>query len=164
MEQYGLAAEMVLVACLGNLENKVFFSGIFARIVNGAAHNPDYEETVRQYILNLNEDIGVVDQVKILNRFNEISQAAKCSISNFRWWDIVPRDHLLLADLLRKDRTYSILFYWRRTDKSLNGTLHCTSGPRVLKHLDPPRIEFEAATYQEVKAQFTAWLAAPCNF
>lgn len=162
MGKYGLSAEIVIEACNGDLEDKVFFHGIYGRLINGREIvAPDYEEMTRQYIRELREQISVADQTKIVYRFTELAREARCNISNFRWWDIVPRDHLLLADLVREGRDISLMFYWKRTDKSLSSIMLWAPSPRVLKDFKPPRVEFEAATYQEVKGHFKAWLAAP---
>lgn len=151
-------ADKVYAACRGDLDDPEFRAVALRELIDGAPHDKDYPDMLKAWLQELPP---AEEQLKIARRLTEIAEAANCAISGFRWWDIVPHDRILLADLVRDGSPLTTMFYWRRTDKSLHPSLLYTPSPTVLRERGLVRVTFEAPTYQEVKAQFTAWLTQP---
>ncbi|MBI5654088.1 hypothetical protein HZC53_00310 [Candidatus Uhrbacteria bacterium] len=153
-------AELVHWACSKNLDDPQAFAEVGARLLETAERTTkDYPEAVRVWLKELPP---AEEQTKIVNRLNEIAREAACGLTDLRWWDIVRHDRILAARLQppHPGRVLEIMFMWRRTDKSVNPAMYFSPSPTVYRDFSPVRINFEAPTYQEVKAQFKLWLAA----
>lgn len=152
------AAELVSWACSGDLDNPVHFAQAKAKLLADQDYAKDFPEMLRAWLKELPP---AEEQAKIVNRLTEIAEGAGCVMADFRWWDIIPRDRILLARLAREGENIEVVFYWRRTDKTIHPSLMYSQSPTMLRDAGVLRVTFEAPTYQEVKAQFKVWLARP---
>lgn len=157
-EDMFFSAESVHWACNHDLDDPRHFSEVCERMLEGNLLAKDHPELIRVWLKDLPP---AEEQTKIVNRLNEIAREAACRLTELCWWDIIPHDRILLAKLVppHPGKTVEIMFLWRRTDKSLNPSMYFTPSPTVYCDFSPVRVNFEAPTYQEVKAQFKIWLA-----
>jgi hypothetical protein len=152
------AAELVRWACSGDLDDPDHFSEVETRLLAGRSCARDFPEMLRAWLKGLPP---AEEQSKIVNRFSELAEQAGRRLVDLRWWDIMPHDRILLATLEQDGEQTEIVFYWRRTDKTMHPSLMYSQSPTMLREAGILRVTFEAPTYQEVKAQFATWLAKP---
>ncbi|MDQ7814411.1 MAG: hypothetical protein RDU25_01210 [Patescibacteria group bacterium] len=154
-------SDRVLEACRCELDDTKVFGDIYKRLIDGRLAPPDYPKHLMAFLKELP---GVEEQAKILRRFSKIAESHACTIEDFRWWEIVPHDRILFASIQRERRKITVVFWWKDTAKGEQRISMNNPNPAWVPDVDAPgcwRVQFEAATYQEVKAHFERWLMQP---
>jgi len=152
--------EHILQARSGDLNDTSFFEHIFPVLLQNRRYVQDYPAMLRKYLLDLPP---AEDLAKIVSSFHAIAVQNKCQIDNFEWWEIVKHDRIIFASLTRNDQKITVAFWWRESAKE--ESLRLNTASQIWLHDTECsggfRMQFEAPTYQEVKAEFDAWLKRP---
>lgn len=146
-------------ACSGDLDDPKHFDHAARLLLGDMAEHGDQETLLRGFLKSLP---SVKNQVKIVRRFRAIAKAYGASIRDFRWWDIMRNQRILFATVNRNGRYILVAFHWKKTDKGIKGQPYYFNRSAWGRDFSAPggwRYEFEATTYQDVKAQFERWLA-----
>ncbi len=154
-------SDRVLEACSGSLDDPGRFENIYSSLLDGRLVPRDYPGHLKAF---LEELPSAEEQAKILHRFTSLANEHGCSIGDFRWWEIVPNERVLFAALQRDGHKITTVFWWKDTAKGERRISMNNANPAWIPDVDEPgcwRVQFEAATYQEVKAHFKSWLAKP---
>lgn len=154
-------SDRVLQACSGKLDDPAHFADVYDMLLQGRLAPRDYPGHLRAF---LEELPNAEEQAKILHRFTRIAERYGYAIGDFRWWEIVPNERVLFASLQREGRQITTVFWWKNTLKGEQRISMNNPSPMWIPDVDEPgcwRVQFEATTYQEVKAHFEKWLTQP---
>lgn len=160
-------AHKVRHACARNLDDPPTFKKAVRDLIGTARVSPDYPLMLRHFLRRLP---SAEDQGKILRRFRRIAERRHATIRGFAWWDLMAGERVLFARVTRaaktgRKTTVTVAFVWKKSEKGSASvaakSLAKTGWVRDIGIPEGWRYEFEAPTYQTVKAQFQRWLATP---
>lgn len=154
-------AKKVHAACGRNLDDPAECRKAIRSLIGKADVVPDFPAMLRRFLRELPSP---VDQRKIVNRFRKIARTRGAGIRDFAWWDIVQGERALFAVMTRKGQEIAVAFFWKKSVKGDSSArkLRTKHGwARDIGLSDGWRYEFEAPTYQAVKAHLHEWLEQP---
>jgi hypothetical protein len=125
--------------------------------------NSGYDEkSLHSYLQSLPD---ADEQGKIVHALQKKAlQLADARMSGFRWWDICPGEHWLMADMYRDHSPLLVGFTWKTVKKGSSSGLLGQTSATWLFDKDAPRrarFHFEQPEYHSLIASFERWLQQP---
>ncbi len=155
--------EAIRLACKnGDLDDPAYAKAAIAVLLPDEEDQKKHGETLYAMLLHMPDP---AKQARIIRTFKEAAAVRNCSITDMRWWDIIPIQRNLVAVIHREGISIHAQFFWRSpTDRSI--PVNGSPPPAWVRFHDgdtalPYCLDFEAGRYNEMVASFETWLTTP---
>lgn len=155
-------APLVYSACMTLLEESPQSSLNAYKILHPNQEPVGDEAALLAHFLN---ELPTPDkQLKITNRLRDIAIHHRAQCEQFAWWNIMPGEHWLFAELTRGGQKMMVVFIWKRQKKDGPASNIVKQEAEWVRDVQAPdgwRFQFFCTHYKKLLELFEAWLKKP---